>query len=419
MIPWDAPVATGPLHTTILVPGSKSATARAYLLAALADGTSELAGALDARDARLMRTALETLGSRFVDSADGSVRITPPDDFSGGGTIACGLSGTVMRFVPPVAALAPGVTSFIGDPGAEHRPVAPLLAALHDLGVGVSGDRLPFEITGASSVAGGEVALDSSGSSQYITALLLSGCRFRDGVTVRALGEVPSRPHILMTVRMLAARGVRIDQPDERTWVVHPGRIRPAVEVVEPDLTNAATLCAAALVTGGSVTTAWPRETVQAGDALLEALAAFGAGVQHQGGTVTVDGSAGIRAAEVDLHEISELTCAVAALAALADGRSRIRGVAHIRGHETDRLHALATELNALGGRVAETEDGLTIDPVPLHGGRFATYADHRMAHAGALLGLAVPGITLDDVACTTKTLPDFPGLWTSMLAGA
>ncbi|MBK8459674.1 MAG: 3-phosphoshikimate 1-carboxyvinyltransferase [Micropruina sp.] len=419
MIPWDAPVATGPVHATVTVPGSKSASARAYLLAALAEGPSELFGVLDARDTRLMRAALEDLGTQFTDTDEGSVLVTPPAAFTGGGTLECGLSGTVMRFVPPVAALARGVTRFVGDPGAESRPVAPLLDALRELGVAVVGDRLPFEVTGSSSLTGGEVAVDASASSQFITALLLSGCRFPQGLTVRALGQVPSMPHIEMTLSMLRARGVTIQQPDQRTWQVQPGTIRAARDVVEPDLTNAATLCAAALITRGTITTAWPQDSVQAGGPLLAALAAFGADVGRVGDQVIVDGSAGIRGADVDLHQISELTCAVAALAALAEGPSRIRGVAHIRGHETDRLNALTGEITNLGGNVIETEDGLLIQPAPLHGGLFGTHSDHRMAHAGALLGLVVPGITLDDLGCTTKTLPDFAGLWTSMLAGA
>lgn len=417
MIPWDAPVAPGPIQATVPVPGSKSASARAYLLAALANGPGELFGVLDARDTRLMRAALEALGVRFTGTDAGSVNIEPPESFVPGQRIDCGLSGTVMRFVPALAVLADGTTWFHGDPGAEHRPVAPLLGALATLGAEIQGSSLPFTVTGAADFPGGEVVIDSSASSQFVSALLLPASRYARGVVVRHRGPaIPSRPHLDMTVAMLRSRGVEIDQPDPDTWVVRPGRIRPLVDRVEPDLTNAATFAAAALVTGGRVTTAWPEISLQAADALLEVLTAFGGRISRGDQTVTVDGAAGLHGARVDLHEVSELTCVAAALAALAEGPSAIGGVEHIRGHETDRLAALETEINRLGGHVSQTADGLLIEPAPLSAGTFHTYADHRMAHAGALVGLATPGVHLDDVSCTTKTLPDFPGTWRAML---
>lgn len=417
MIPWDAPVSLGPIQATVTVPGSKSASARAYLLAALADGTSELSGVLDARDTLLMRAALVALGVRFSDTGSGSVIVEPPMAFTGGGVVECGLSGTVMRFVPAMAILASGTTRFRGDAGAEKRPVAPLLAALAELGAEIEGTSLPFSVTGRPDFPGGEVYIDSSASSQFISALLLAGCRYAKGVVVHHRGPtLPSRPHLEMTVTMLRARGVQVSQIDTDSWEVHPGRIRAVTERVEPDLTNAATFAAAALVTRGRVTTAWPEISLQAAGALLDVLAAFGATITRHGHEVTVDGSAGLSGADVDLHQVSEITCAVAALAALSEGPTTIRGVAHVRGHETDRLAALETEINRLGGRVSQTTDGLHIQPTALSGGPFRTYADHRMAHAGALIGLVTPGVQLDDVSCTSKTLPDFPGLWTRML---
>lgn len=417
MTPWDAPVALGPIQATVTVPGSKSASARAYLLAALADGTSEISGVLDARDTQLMRAALVALGVRFSDNSPGTVRVEPPLAFTGGGVVECGLSGTVMRFVPAMAILAAGTTHFRGDTGAEKRPVAPLLAALASLGAGIDGTSLPFSVTGRPDIPGGEVFFDSSASSQFISALLLAGCRYARGVVVHHRGPtLPSRPHVEMTVAMLRARGVQVSQIDTDSWEVPPGRIRAVTEQVEPDLTNAATFAAAALVTRGRVRTAWPKVSLQAAGALLDVLAGFGARITRHGPDVMVDGSAGLIGADVDLHQVSEITCAVAALAALAEGPTTIRGVAHVRGHETDRLAALETEINGLGGRVSQTSDGLLIQPTALSGGTFRTYADHRMAHAGALIGLATPGVQLDDVSCTTKTLPDFASLWTRMI---
>ena len=418
MIPWEAPVATGPVEATVAVPGSKSASARALILAALADGPGEVVGLLSARDTQLMRGALQSLGAHIVGLEPGRVGVTPLGEVVGGTRIDCGLSGTVMRFVPPLAALASADTFFHGDLGAEARPVAPLLGALAELGARVSGERLPFSVGGP--IRGGRVSLDSSASSQFVSALLLAGCRYPGGLEIEHRGgSLPSLPHIAMTVDMLAERGVYVAATGPTSWAVAEGAPRARIDHIEPDLTNAATLAAAAVITGGRVRTLWPVKTVQAGAALLEALAAFGADCRRDGDHVTVTGGAGPIGADVDLHQVSEITCVAAALAALATGGSRIRGVAHIRGHETDRLAALAREINALGGRVTETPDGLRIEPVPLRGGTFHTYADHRMAHAGALLGLRVPGVILDDVACTTKTLPDFPALWRGLLGVA
>lgn len=416
MTGWVAPTPDGPVTGEVLVPGSKSATARALVLAGLAAGGSVLSGVLDARDSALMRAALAGLGVRLVDDGPGRVRVQPPTDYSPA-RIDVGLSGTVMRFLPPVAALASGRSDFHGDAAASARPVAPLLDALRQVGVQVEGDALPFAVVGAGRVRGGRAELDSSGSSQFVSALLMAGARFDEGLTIHHAGPpIPSRPYLGMTVGMLRERGVRIDTPDADTWVVHPGPLAPRDEVIEPDLMNAAAFLCAGLVTGGRVEMAWPDHTLHDADGVLRALEAFGAVVERTPGHVAVSG-AGVRGAEVDLRDVSELTCVLAAVACLADGPSRLRGVGHIRGHETDRLAALATELTARGASVTETEDGLAITPGPLRGGPFATYADHRMAHAAAVLGLGVPGVALDDVGCTTKTMPDFPGLWAGLVA--
>jgi 3-phosphoshikimate 1-carboxyvinyltransferase len=423
LISWQAPVAAGPIIGRLVVPGSKSASARSLLLAALADRPAQLTGVLDSRDTSLMCAGLSTLGASFDDHGGGLIGVSPISAVRGGGQVDVGLAGTVLRFLPPVAVLAEAPTRFSGDAAASKRPVAPLLSALASLGATVSQPfAVPFDIAGGPRFTGGSVTIDASASSQFISALLLAGARYPDGIIVRHVGaSLPSRPHIEMTCTMLRRRGVLVNQPDESTWQVSPTAISGTDDVVEPDLTNAATLLAAAVITGGALTTAWPADSVQASAALAAVLEAFGASLTYtetaQGRELTVSGS-GVQGAEVDLQAVSELTPVAAALAAVATSPSLIRGVGHIRGHETDRLSALATELSALGVTAVETADGLRITPRRRHGGVFHTYADHRMAHAGALLGLVTPGVVLDDVACTTKTLPDFPGLWAGLVEG-
>lgn len=416
MTRWVAPTPAQAVRGSVVVPGSKSATARAFVLAALASGPSRLSGVLEARDTRLMRDALASLGVGFTDHPDASVTVVPPPAFRAG-AVDVGLAGTIMRFVPALAALADGVTPFTGDPEAEVRPIAPLLEGLRQAGVRIDGASLPFTVHGTVSVPGGEVTIDASGSSQFVSGLLLAAARFEHGLVVHhAGGSVPSRPHIGLTLAMLRDRGVDAEEAGEASWRVGPGPIAARDEAIEPDLVNAAVFLAAALPTGGSVSVAWPRHTVQASEAILGTLEALGGVVTREGDTVTVTGSGAVRAADLDLTDASELTCIAAALLALADGPGSIRGVGHVRGHETDRLAALETELRAHGAGVHQTPDGLAIVPGPLSGGAWGCYADHRMAHAGAVLGLAVPGVELDDVGATTKTMADFPGLWATLV---
>ncbi|MFZ2502941.1 MAG: 3-phosphoshikimate 1-carboxyvinyltransferase [Nocardioides sp.] len=415
--PWPAPTATGPLDAVVRLPGSKSITNRALILAALADGPSVIRAALRSRDTLLMAGALRALGTGLDTSgADWTVR---PGALSGPADVDCGLAGTVMRFVPPVAGLAQGAVHFDGDPHMRNRPVGVMLTALTALGVSVAAPDggLPFTITGAGSVPGGTVVLDASGSSQFVSALLLAGARFDQGVDVRHDGKpIPSQPHLEMTVAMLREHGVGVDDTDANRWAVSPGPLAPLDRTIEPDLSNAAPFLASALVAGGSVTVAdWPARTTQAGDALREILTAMGAEVSHGPQGLTVTGTGTLRGIDLDLHDLGELTPALAALCALADSPSHLRGVAHIRGHETDRLHALATELTALGAKVTEHPDGLSIWPARLHGGHWRTYADHRMAHAGVILGAAVPGVLVEDIATTSKTFADFPAAWANL----
>jgi 3-phosphoshikimate 1-carboxyvinyltransferase len=339
-----------------------------------------------------------------------------------------GLAGTVMRFVPPLAGLAAGRVRFDGDPRARERPLGPLLSGLRQLGVRIEdGGRgvLPFTVAGRGVVPGGRVEIDASASSQFVSGLLLVSARFDKGVEVRHAGPpVPSQPHIAMTLDMLRAAGVDADAEvgdagRAAVWRVVPGPVRARDIVVEPDLSNAAPFLAAAVVTGGQVTVpGWPGRTTQAGDALRGLLAQVGAAVTLDGAGLTVRGTGRVSGVDADLHEVGELAPVFAALCALADGPSRLRGLAHLRGHETDRLAALATELSGLGAAVTEIDDGLLIRPRPLTGRVFGSYADHRMAQAGAVLGLVVPGVLVENIATTGKTLPDFPGMWAAMLAG-
>jgi 3-phosphoshikimate 1-carboxyvinyltransferase len=403
------------------VPGSKSISNRALILAAIANGPSTLTGLLAARDTSLMRAALVSLGVGITET-DGQVTVTP-GSLKGPASVDCGLAGTVMRFVPPVAALADGVIDFDGDPYARERPMNVILGALRTLGVNIddqSTGRMPYAVNGTGSVRGGKVTLDASSSSQFVSALLLAGARYDDGVDIRHDGKpVPSQPHIDMSVGMLRDRGVQVDDSEPNRWVVSPGPIHAIDTAIEPDLSNAAPFLAAAAITGGTVTVpGWPSATTQPGDQLREIFARFGADVSLDNTGLTVRGTGELHGVDLDLRDVGELSPVIAAVAALADGPSYLRGIAHLRFHETDRLAALEAELNALGGDVSQTADGLEIRPKPLHSGLFGTYHDHRMAHAAAVIGLAVGGLEIDNVGTTAKTMPEFPDVWSALVRG-
>lgn len=424
---WPAPTATGPLRARLTLPGSKSITARELVLSALADAPSLLHSPLHSRDSAKMVAALRALGARVEDREGtgtfGADWLVTPAELTGSTTIDCGQAGTVMRFVPPVAALALGPTVFDADESARRRPMGGIVSALRSLGVDVDDagrGGLPFTVHGTGRVAGGSVEIDASASSQFVSGLLLSGARFDDGLRVRHVGRrLPSLPHIEMTVDALTRRGVEVSSPAVGEWLVANGPIGAREADIEPDLSNAAPFLAAALVAGGAVTIAgWPNTTTQVGAHLVEILPAFGATVQRADGALTVRGGDGIRGVSLDLTHGGELAPTVIALAALADTPSTITGIGHIRHHETDRLGALATEISSLGGEVEELEDGLRIVPRRLHGGVWHSYDDHRMSTSGALIGLAVPDVRIENVEATRKTLPQFTALWHEMLAG-
>ena len=407
-----------PLHARVLVPGSKSLTNRELLLSALASSPTTLVDSLISRDSALMIAALEAFGVQF-ESRGNELQITP-GVLTGPAKIDCGLAGTVMRFVPPMAALASGLVEFDGDAAARRRPMQTTIESLRQLGVEVVGnpDSLPFAILGKGSIRGGEVTIDASKSSQFVSGLLLSAARFDEGLVLHHSGEhLPSLPHIDMTIQTLRQRGVSAAQIGLTSWEVKPGQIAGGRIQIEPDLSNAGPFLAAALVAGGSVEIPnWPTATTQVGVMFLELLTKMGAAASLDQGVLRMAGSGSIRGIDADLSAAGELTPTIAALAALADSPSRLTGIAHLRGHETDRLSALVTEINRLGGKATELADGIEIEPAQLHGGLWHCYEDHRMATAGAIIGLRVPGVEVEDIAATSKTMPEFPQLWQSML---
>jgi len=416
---WSAPHHPAPVDAVAALPGSKSLTARALVLAALADGPSRLVRPLRARDTALMAGALRTLGVGIEDvDASGDWLVTP-GALRGPATVDAGLAGTVLRFLPPVAALADGPVTVDGDPRLHDRPNAGLIEGLRALGVRVDDGgrgRAPFTVHGTGRVRGGAVEVDASESSQMVSGLLLAAARFDEGIDLRLAGDLPSLPHVDMTVTTLREHGVDVTATD-RGWRVAPGPIAALDRVLEPDLSNAAPFLAAALVTGGRVTVPdWPEVTTQPGAQLDRLLGLMGADVEHTPEGLQVTGTGSIRPLVADLGEVSELAPVLAALAALADGPSRFTGVAHMRGHETDRLQALDEVLTAVGARVRQLPDGLEIEPGPRRPALLDSYADHRMVMAAAVLGLAIDGVEVSDPGAVTKTLPDFRERWAHLL---
>lgn len=416
--PWAAPRATAPVDAEVCVPGSKSVTNRALVLAALAEQPTRLRNPLHARDSALMVGALRALGVGVA--GDGIDWLVTPGTLRGGGRVDVGLAGTVQRFVPPVAALADGPVRFDGDARARHRPLAPLVSGLRQLGVDVGEDLLPLTVHGRREVKGGVAEIDSSSSSQFVSGLLLAAPRFAEGLVLRHVGErpVPSAPQVAMTVRMLTEAGAGVAvEPGGRQWTVEPGPLRGGDVTVPPDLSSAAPFVVAAVVTGGRVRVpGWPLRSDQPGARLPELLRAMGASCGLDADGLTTTAGDRLLGLDADLSDCTELVPALVALAALAETESHLAGIGHMRGHETDRLRALSAELTRLGGECHETYDGLRIVPRRLHGGVVRTYDDHRIAMFGAVLGLAVDGVQVENVATTAKTVPDFTDRWTAMV---
>lgn len=433
---WEAPAATGPVEATVVVPGSKSLTNRYLITAAAADSGSVIRNPLVSRDATLMINAVRSLGATVDAQDNGDLRISPvplpaaaassaDEEADGRGegaprtplTVDCGLAGTVMRFVPPLAAATRRPVRFDGDETAYTRPMSTILDALESLGVAVesANGRLPFQVDAPQGVRGGHVRIDASASSQFVSGLLLSGCLFDLGLEVTHTGDaLPSRPHIDMTVEVLADAGIVIEESEPGRWVVEPGRPRGLDVVVEPDLSNAAPFLGAALVTGGTVTIPhWPAHTTQAGDEFRRIAEAFGGHAEWTRAGLTVTGPQVLNPVDLDLSDVGELTPVTAAVAAFAEGTSTLRGIGHLRGHETDRLAALTKELSATGAIVDEGADSLTLRSAPHTPSVWGTYHDHRMVMAGAIIALRVPGTVLDDPDTVAKTMPTFVDLWT------
>jgi len=425
---YAAPSVDGPVHATVTVPGSKSLTNRELIIAATADGPGRLIAPLHSDDSRRMVDALRALGVG-IEEVEGEGEFGPdlvitPAKLVGGTTIDCGQAGTVMRFIAPLAGLAQHDVHLTAHETALHRPMGGLISALRDLGVDIDDEgtwALPFTIRGHGRIRGGRVEIDASASSQFVSGLLLAAPRFDVGLHLVHTGEhLPSLPHIDMTIEALSRRGIRIERPATGEWLVEAGVPRAKEIAIEPDLSNAAPFLAAALVTGGSVSvTGWPVHSTQPGALLPEILQALGAHVGRHSGTLTVKAGSEIRGLDLDLSAASELTPTLVGLAAFASGPTTIRGIGHIRLHETDRIAALIGNIRALGGEAEELSDGLRIIPRPLHGGSWGAHHDHRMATTGALIGLRVPGVEIDDIGTTSKTLPEFTLLWDRMLRGA
>lgn len=425
---WRAPVAQGPLSATVTVPGSKSLTNRELILAALADAPSRLTAPLHSEDSARMIEALQALGISIVEEPGSGpfgpdLVVTPRWPLRAGGVIDAGQAGTVMRFVSALAGFAVGEVTITAHETALHRPMGAMIKALRDVGVDIDDGghwTLPFAVRGHGHVRGGEIVIDASASSQFVSGLLLAAPRFDVGLHLIHRGErLPSMPHIDMTIESLAHRGVHVERPAVGEWVVPAGPLRGKEVAIEPDLSNAAPFLAAAMVVGGSVSvTGWPAHSTQPGAMLADILSLMGGKVVRRGGTLTVTATHGIQGVDLDLSAAGELTPTIVGLAAFADSPTTLYGIGHIRGHETDRIAALVAELRALGGEAEELPDGIRIVPRPLHGGRWRAHHDHRLATTGAIVGLAVPDVEIDDIGTTAKTMPEFPELWRRMLEG-
>ncbi|WP_454138739.1 3-phosphoshikimate 1-carboxyvinyltransferase [Microbacterium paulum] len=426
--PWAAPLADAPVQATVAVPSSKSLTNRKLVLAALSDAPSTLSSPLHSEDSARMIEALRTLGVGIElvpgDGAFGpDLHVTPPAALHGGVTIDCGQAGTVMRFIAPLAGLATGDVTITAHASALHRPMGEMIKALREIGADIDDGghwALPFTVRGRGHVRGGEVTIDASGSSQFVSGMLLAAPRFDVGLhLIHSGSRLPSVPHIDMTVETLARRGIQVERPSANEWVVPAGVPRGRDAVIEPDLSNAAPFLAAALLAGGSVTIpGWPPASTQPGALLPEILSLLGARTGRRGGALTVTGTRRIAGVDLDLSAASELSPTLFALAAFADAPTTLHGIGHIRGHETNRIDALIGNLRALGGEAEELPDGIRITPRPLHGGLWRAHHDHRIATAGALIGLRVPGVEVDDISTTAKTMPEFPQLWAQLLQG-
>jgi len=424
---WPAPFrGKKPVDVRVVIPGSKSVTNRALILAAQAEGTSKLRRPLVSRDSELMVGGLKALGLSINEKQENGDLVfeVTGGSLKGPAKIDVGNAGTVMRFLPPLAALAGGEISFDGDPRSHERPLGPVIKALEELGISINhGGRYSLPLTmknlSGGKIRGGEIEIDASASSQFLSALLLIAPSTELGITAKHIGgALPSMPHIEMTVQMLRDFGAKVTvDKDKNTWRVEPGKLIAQDLVIEPDLSNAAPFMVAPMICGGTIVIMdWPKQTTQPGDQLREIFSKMGAIIEFVDGGLSITGSGKISGIDINLSNEGELTPVIAAVAALADSPSKLSGIGHLRLHETDRLAALNKELTNLGSKVVEGEDYLEIYPAKLHGGIFHTYEDHRLATAGAVIGLAIPNVEVENIETTRKTLPNFVGLWQELL---
>jgi len=417
---WHAPTINFAINSTLEIPGSKSATNRAFVLAALGNKISTISNPLFARDTNLMLEALEKLGCNVLRQSN-SVQISPMGKAHEDISIDVGLAGTVMRFVPPLAALSTGTTNFDGDERARNRPMKTLIESLKKLNVNVidkNDGKLPFSINSDGQIIGGELEIDASESSQFISALMLVGAKFTNGLAIKHVGKnLPSLPHIEMTIEMLKEVGVKTIQIDKSTWKIENQEIKSKDWHIEPDLSNAGPFLAAAMVTNGEVRIKdWPINTTQAGNSWIEILSLMGANIQLNSNELILKNNSEIKGINYNLKDVGELTPVLVAISLFANSKSEFSGISHLRGHETDRLAALVENITSIGGDAKETEDGLIIHPKELHGGIWKAFDDHRMATAGAVIGLRIKDICVDDIATTSKTLPNFENMWNQLV---
>lgn len=413
--------APGPLAATVAVPGSKSLTNRALVCAALAEGDSVLHHALVADDTAAMRSGLAALGvvvdeqGRPDEIGDVTLRVRgcagrPPATVA---VVDARLSGTTSRFLLPVAALTTGTIRVDGALPLRARPMGPSVAALRRLGVTVTDvgepGHLPVELTGGPA-AGGPLEVPGSASSQFLSGLLLAGPAMRRGLVVRVTGGLVSRPYVDLTVAVMAAFGVGVERPDERTWAVEPQAYRAAQHRIEPDASAASYAFAAAALVGGSVTVEGLGSGARQGDVrFVDVLEAMGATVERAPERITVRVDRPLQGTEVDMAHLSDTAQTLAVVATAAEGPTRVTGIGFIRGKETDRIGAVVTELRRAGIDAEEEPDGFVVRPGPVRPVIIDTYGDHRMAMAFALLGLRHEGVRIADPGCVAKT---FPGYW-------
>ncbi len=401
-----------PVTCTWRVPGSKSITNRALALAALATGTSRLEGVLHSDDTRHMRNGLAALGISIREDGSttlvvegGRGRLRPPP-----GEIFVGNSGTTVRFLAALAALVPGAVTLVGDAHMAKRPIEDLVDGLRQLGVRVDCPTgcPPLTVHGGP-LGAAAVTMRGDRSSQYFSALLMAaGLGGRD-VAVRLAGTLVSRPYVDITRRMVADFGGRIDETPDGFVVRATDGYRARAYEIEPDASSASYPFALAAAVGGAITVPGLGAGALQGDyGFIDLLAAAGAEVTKGADATTVRGTGALRGLDVDMHHISDTVMTLAAIAPLAQGPTTIRNVANIRIKETDRLAATVAELRRLGQEVTHGDDWLRIEPRPITPAVVRSYQDHRMAMSFAILGLARPGVSIEDPACVAKTYPTF-----------